>query len=94
MVAVALGETGHLRALGPIDAFDQSHPEASEVDAPELHARGGIVGAHIVDPVDERAALDLDVEPRPPLDRAFLAGVGDVIDLLEMCHGPASLYCG
>ena len=91
VVAVALDELGDLRLLGTVDALDQRDTEVAEVDAPDLHARVGIVRADVVDAVDQRPALDLDVEPRPLLDRAGLDGVGDVIDLLEMLTSAALL---
>src|SRR5688572_15019298 len=88
VIAVALDEASHLRLLAPIDAFDERDAELAVVDAPDLHAAVGIVGAHVVDAIDQRAAFDLDVEPRPLLDRAFRAGVGDVIDFPEVRHDP------
>src|SRR5690606_6547757 len=80
--------------LRPVDALDQGDPELAVVDAPDLHARVRVVGPHVVDAIDERAALDLDVEPRPLLDLAVLDRVRDVVDLLEMCHDVAPESCG
>ena len=87
MIAVAIDELGDLRLLGAVDALDQSDAEVAVVDAPDLHAAVGVAGADIVDAVDQRAAFDLDVEPRPLLDGARGTGVGDVIDLLDERHG-------
>ena len=80
MIAVALDEARHVRLLAAIDAFDERDAEVAVVDAPDFHAAVGILGAHVVDAIDQRPAFDLDVEPGPLLDRAVLARVGDVID--------------
>jgi hypothetical protein len=87
VIAVPLDEARDLRLLAPVDALDERDAEVAVVDAPDLHAAVGIVGPHVVDAIDQRAAFDLDVEPGPSLDRSALARVRDVIDLLELRHG-------
>jgi hypothetical protein len=92
VVAVPLDEARDLRLRAPIDAFDERDAEVAVIDAPELHAARRISRAHVVDALDELAALDLDVEPRPLLDRAGGAGVRDVIDFTQERHdGPPSI---
>ncbi len=86
MIAVLLDEIRHLALFGAIDALDQRDAELAVVDAPDLHAAARIVGPRVVDALDQRAALDFDVEPGPFLDAALLDGVSDVIDFLQMRH--------
>ena len=86
VVAVLLHERGHLGFLQAVDAFDQSDAEIAIVDAPDLHAAVRVVRTGIVDSIDQGAAFDLDVKPRPALDCAGLHGVGDVVDLSQVGH--------
>src|SRR5690606_867435 len=81
-----------LRLAAAIDALDEREAEFSVVDTPELHAAVRVVRANVVDARHERAALDFDVIPRPFLDRAFRAGVRDVIDLAELRHRSFSVH--
>ncbi len=86
MVAVNVDELGDLGALCSIDPFDQRDAKVAKVNAPDFHAGVRVVGAHIVDPIDELAAFHLDVEPCPPLDAPCRTGVGDVVNLLQTRH--------
>src|SRR5690606_19909106 len=69
-----------------VDALDEGDAEFAVIDAPELHAAVRVVRTDVVDAGHERAALDLDVEPRPLLDRAFRACVRHVVDSAELRH--------
>ena len=89
---MAVNKFGHLRLLCPVDSFDERNAELAVVDAPDLHAAVEIVGPDVVDPVNERAAFDFDVEPRPLLDGAAFAGVGDVVDFLQHVEQLNQLY--
>src|SRR5690606_1502132 len=86
VIAVTLDELRHLRLTPPIEAYDERVTEAAVVDAPELHAAVRIVGADVVDSSDQLSALDLDMKPRPLLDRALRACVGHMVHLREMRH--------
>src|SRR5690606_17564227 len=86
MIAVPLDEPRHLRFPSPVDALDERDAEAAVVDAPELHAAVGVVRTHVVDPRDERSALDLDVKPGPLLDRPLRARVGHVVHFGQVRH--------
>src|SRR5690606_37062298 len=86
VIAVPLDESRHLRLAAAVDALDEGDAEFAVIDAPELHAAVRIVRTDVVDAGHERAALDLDVEPRPLLDRAFRACVRHVVDSVELRH--------
>ena len=81
MVAVAFDELRDLRLLASIDALDECYAEFPVIDAPKLHAAFRIMRTHVVDALDQLAALDLHVKPGPFFDRAGSARVGNVIDL-------------
>ena len=86
VVAVPVDEGRHLRLLRPIDAFDERDAEFAVVDAPDLHAAVGVAGPGIVDPLDQDAAFNLDMEPGPAFDRARFNCVSDVVDLPQVGH--------
>jgi hypothetical protein len=81
VVTMFFHERRHLRGFGPVNAFNQRDPEIAVVDAPNFHAAIGISRANIVNAIDQGATLNFDVKPRPPLDRALFAGVGDMVNL-------------
>lgn len=77
---VTFDKCRHLRRLGAIGPLDECN---AEVDAPNLHARVNVIGPNVIDPIDERADFNFDMEPRPALDRASGLCVGDVVDVLQ-----------
>ena len=79
MIAVPFDKECHRRFLGPINALDQCDVEVAVGNIQDFHAAAGIVGQGIVDPLDQGAAFNLDVEPGPALDRTMFHCVCDVV---------------
>src|SRR5512138_1014495 len=80
MISMALHELRDLRLFRAIDTLDERDTELSVVDAPKLHAARRIVRANVVDARNQPAFFNLDMKPRPLLDRAGRARIGYVVD--------------
>ena len=85
-IAMHINKLGDLRLHRPVDPLDERNTKLAEIDAPDLHRRIWIAWAHVVDPIDQRAALNLDMEPGPLFNLTFGTCVGDMVDLLQVRH--------